>query len=170
MGKNKKSSDFERFKEYIRVKNMVGERIGRVYSNTIFRKLKWYSHVERERYFDSMVRKIKSTFGGKKVLYGDFEGKHSLKGTCPSPGIGLKRRISRDIEIYNLDEFRTSKLDHKFESKCSNMRVRDDNGKKVRKIHSILPTVPTVTYRTEQGSDGCIATQATPASLVINER
>lgn len=149
-GVSKKSCNFEGFKNYIRVRNIVNQNIGRVYCNTIFRRLKWYTFVEKKRYFDNMLKQIKSTFGKKNILYGDFEGKCALKGTCPTPGIGLKRRISRELEIYNLDEFRTSKLNWKTEDEGNNLRVRDSTGKKVRKIHSIL------TFKTEQGSDGCI--------------
>ena len=54
---SKKSCSLEGFKNYIMVKNEVNKKIGIVYSNTIFRKLKWYSFVEKRRYFDEMLRK-----------------------------------------------------------------------------------------------------------------
>ena len=43
--------------------------------------------------------------------------------TAPTPGIGLKRRISREVKIVNLDEFRTSALSFKKEEYCENLEI-----------------------------------------------
>ena len=53
------------------------------------------------------------------------------------------------FKIYNLDEFRTSCLNYKTESKCENLYLPDKKGTE-RKIHSILR------YQTESNRMGCI--------------
>lgn len=132
------------------MKTSVLERVGQVYDRTIFRRLRWYSFVNRNRYLDGVVNRIKGVFGDKKLVYGDFEGKRNYKGLVSSPGIGLKRSISKRISICNLDEFRTSCLDFKFENRCNNLYAMDDRCQRVKRVHSIL------TYKTESGRYGCI--------------
>ena len=53
------------------------------------------------------------------------------------------------FKIYNLDEFRTSCLNYKTETKCENLYLPDKKGTE-RKIHSILR------YQTESNRMGCI--------------
>ena len=53
------------------------------------------------------------------------------------------------MKVYNLDEFRTSKLNHKTEEVCENLYLPNVNGV-IRKLHSVL------TYKMENGQMGCI--------------
>ena len=46
--------------------------------------------------------------------------------------IGVKRKF----EVYNINEFRTSCLHHKTESKCENLYLEDKTNK-LRKLHSV---------------------------------
>lgn len=80
---------------------------------------------------------------------GDYQANHHMRGVIPCPGVGLKRRIAKQFKVYNLDEFRTSCLNYKTEERCSQLRVRDWEGKRVS-VHSIL------TYKTENSRHGCI--------------
>ena len=56
--------------------------------------------------------------------------------------------------MYNIDEFRTSKLHYKTEEACENLYIMDKNKKeekrKLRKIHAVL------TYKMEKSQSGCI--------------
>jgi hypothetical protein len=61
----------------------------------------------------------------------------------------LKRIIGKQMKVYNLDEFRTSKLNHKTEEVCKNLYLPDANGV-IRKLHSVL------TYKMENRQIGCI--------------
>ena len=54
-----------------------------------------------------------------------------------TPNLSLKRKIAEYMKVYNLDEFRTSRLNYKTENKCENIYLPDKKGK-VRKIHSVL--------------------------------
>ena len=57
--------------------------------------------------------------------------------------------MAEKFTVYNIDEFRTSKLNYKTEEVSGNLSLPDKKNE-VRKIHSIL------TYKTEKGRMGCI--------------
>ena len=61
----------------------------------------------------------------------------------------LKRKIAERFGVYNIDEFRTSKLNYKTEAKSKNLYLPDKKGK-TREIHAIL------TYKMENNRLGCI--------------
>ena len=61
----------------------------------------------------------------------------------------LKRKISEYLNVYNLDEFRTSCLCYKNEELCENLELPDKQGK-MRYKHSIL------TYQMENKRMGCL--------------
>lgn len=148
-----KTSSLEGFEKYIRVKNEVNRNLGNLYNSEIFRKLKWYGYVNRERYISKIIGRIKE-FGKKKngevrtLIYGDYDGRSHLKGCIPVPGVGLKRKISRQVKVINLDEFRTSALSWTKEEYCGNLVV-EENGKR-REVHAIL------TYNGDNNGQGCI--------------
>ena len=54
-----------------------------------------------------------------------------------TPNLRLKRVISEHFLVYNIDEFRTSMLNHKTETKCENLYAKDKKNN-MRKQHSIL--------------------------------
>ena len=60
----------------------------------------------------------------------------------------------RYFKVYNIDEFRTSKLHHITEEECENLCLMDKNKikekRKERKIHAVL------TYKMENRKSGCI--------------
>ncbi len=72
-----------------------------------------------------------------------------MRGCLSTPNLGLKRKLAQHFKVYNLDEFRTSLLNCKTETKNENIYLPDK--KEIpRKIHSIL------TYQTENKRMGCI--------------
>ena len=121
------------------------------YNREIFRKYKWYGYLNRKHTETKMIREIKRTFGNKSIiLFGDFGFKTNChKGNLSTPNNRLKRLIGKQMKVYNLDEFRTSKLNHKTEEVCENLYLPDANGV-IRKLHSVL------TYKMENGQIGCI--------------
>jgi len=145
---NSKSCFAYLFYEFIIVKNRVNSLLSEKYENEIFRKLRWYGHVNKKRYYKEVGRRIKEKFGDRPIFYGDWDGRGNLRGKAPTPGIGLKRIISRTSKVYNLDEFRTSALSHVGEERCNNLEVLKDG--RVQSVHAIL------TYKTLSGGHGCI--------------
>jgi hypothetical protein len=66
-----------------------------------------------------------------------------------TPNNRLKRLLGKQMKLYNLDEFRTSKLNYKTEEVCENLYLLDLK-EKSRKLHSVL------TYKMENKQIGCI--------------
>ena len=148
---NSRTCNLEKFKEFIKNKNKINTMLFEKYNKEIFRKYKWYGYLNRKHTETKMIREIKNTFGKDSVIFfGDFGFKTNChKGNLSTPNNRLKRLIGKQMKLYNLDEFRTSKLNHKTEEVCENLYLPDANGV-IRKLHSVL------TYKMENGQIGCI--------------
>ncbi len=81
---------------------------------------------------------------GILIFYGDASvGKVCCKkGNISTPNISIKRLVQNNFKIYNLDEFRTSKLHYITKEVCNNLYMMDNNKdktkRKERKLHSVL--------------------------------
>ena len=124
------------------------------YKNEIFRKYKWYGYINRKKAETDLVRDIKDNFGKDvTVIMGDWSDK--LKSTpskiryMTTPNLSLKRKINEYLDVYNIDEFRTSCLHNKTEVRCENL-YQPDKKDVIRKIHSVL------TFQMENNRIGCI--------------
>ena len=148
---NSKTCNLEKFKEFIKNKNKINSMLFEKYNREIFRKYKWYGYLNRKHTETKMIREIKNTFDKDAIIfYGDFGFKTNChKGNISTPNNRLKRLLGKQMKLYNLDEFRTSKLNHKTEEACENLYLPDSKGKS-RKLHSVL------TYKMENKQIGCI--------------
>ncbi len=148
---NSKTCNLVKFKEFVKNKNKINSMLFEKYNKEIFRKYKWYGFLNRKHTETKMIREIKKTFGKDSIIfYGDFGFKTNChKGNISTPNNRLKRLIGKQMKLYNLDEFRTSKLNHKTEEVCENLYLPDANGV-IRKLHSVL------TYKMENEQIGCI--------------
>ena len=149
-----KTCNYDKFKEFIKNKNQINNKLFDKYAKERFRKYKWYSYINRKRAETDLAKDIKNKFGKDCImLIGDWSDRVNLhnriKGHVSTPNLGLKRKLAEHIKIYNLNEFRTSCLNHKTEEKCENLWLPDKKGK-MRKIHSVL------TYQTENSRMACI--------------
>ena len=140
---NSKSVNFKQFKRYIKKKNQLNKILLDKYQNEIFRKFKWYGYINRKRAETDLIKDIKTSFGSDvNIIQGDWCVGRSMKNYISTPNLGLKRKLAEYYPVYNLDEFRTSCINHKTETPTENIYLPDKTGKS-RKIHSIL------TYQTE---------------------
>ena len=153
---NSKTVNFKKFKEYILKKNELNNLLFEKYNNGIFRKYKWYGFLNKKKADAKLVREIKKTFGKETIL---ILGDASLKGNCKkgnisTPSTRYKKLLKDNFKMYNIDEFRTSKLHYKTEEECSNLYHIDNNKikekRKIRKIHAVL------TFKMENQQSGCI--------------
>lgn len=208
-----KSCIYENFIEYVRFKNEYFEEFSNFYNKKIFRQLKWYGYINKQRSEAKLVKNIIIQFGqnskenritrrrkkkkwkkkekqknpnktinkGKQkpnktknkkkykkkykkrkiklkkqkkktlqrqlvrskmkptLIIGDWSG-GNLKHTKPSANISLKRRIKNYMNLYLIDEYRTSKLYYKTEEPCKNLYA-PKNGR-IQKIHGVLSYKP----------------------------
>ena len=170
---NSKTCNFDKFKAYIIEKNKLNALLFLYYEDTYFRKLKWFSYLNTQRSESKLINQIKKKFEvpGKEtvIIMGDWREFGRIK-YISTPGIGLKRKLGGHIKIFSIDEFRTSCLNYKTETRCENLYINVENKKplkkdkieetpenkpevktfKSRKLHSVL------LYKTANGSMGCI--------------
>jgi len=150
---NSKTCNIKEFRRYIKEKNKLNNRLFDKYKRKIFRQYKWYSYINKVRSREKLLNNIEGIFGKNCVLiYGDWGEKNNnrqMRNFISTPKIGLKRKIKERFKIYNIDEFRTSCLNHQTEEKCENLYLPDKTGK-LRKLHAVL------TFKMENNRYGCI--------------
>jgi hypothetical protein len=144
---NSKTCDYNKFLNYVKNKNIVNYKLFNKYEDEIYRKHKWFSYINRKRAETDLIKLIKRTYGkvnGHKIpskdiilCYGDWSCGKQMRGRISTPNLGLKRKLAEYFTVYNLDEFRTSILNHKTENKSGNLHLSDKTGK-IRKLHSVL--------------------------------
>jgi hypothetical protein len=156
--------DIEGFSEYIAMKNYVNYFLIPEYQAEIFRRYRWFAHINKKRSTTKIIRKIKKTFGKDSIMImGDWSDK---LGASPqrikyisTPNKWLKNKLAEHMTIYNIDEHRTSCLHYKTEQRCSNLWSKNPKNKgsfsksnqdHEYKIHSVL------TCKMENGRLGCI--------------
>ena len=160
---NSKSCTYKTFTEYVKAKNEINKELYLKYSAVFFRQYKWYSHINKARHEDRLLNDIEKVFGKESILmYGDWSQGKQMRNFISTPQqplvvrlgealpmIGLKRKLRERFKIYNIDEFRTSCLNYKTETKCKNLYLPDKKGI-IRKLHSVL------TYKMENNRYGCV--------------
>jgi hypothetical protein len=110
---NRKTLTIKDFKEYIKNKSEINNKLYKFYEKYIFRKLKSNGYINRKKHEHKMINNFKKIFGKPEdviICAGDFEQKQGMKyGKEPVKGKGI-RRIFRDngYKLYLVDEFRTS--------------------------------------------------------------
>ena len=138
---NSKSCNLENFKEFICIKNKLNTVLLEKYKETIFRKLKWFAYIDRQKTENKLVNDIKKKFGASTLVFGDWSDKLKVSPCrlkyISTPNVALKRKLKEHFTIYNIDEFRTSCLSYRNEEYVKNLYVPDKNGKS-QKLHSVL--------------------------------
>jgi len=151
---NSKTCNLEKYKEYIEKKNKINDEIFKLYEDEKFRKYKFYAYINKQREEDNMLNMIEKKYGKEnkiQIIIGDWSIGKQMRNFISTPNLGIKRKLEKRFEVYNIDEFRTSCLHYKTEELCDNLKIRDKSEfKKLRKIHSVL------TYKMENNRKGCI--------------
>ena len=154
---NSKTTNFNKFKEYITNKNRINNMLFDKYNNEIFRKYKWYGFLHKKKADAKLVRELKHTFGKESIMIlGDASISNGVckKGNISTPTKRFNNLMRDNFKTYNIDEFRTSKLHYKTEEECENIYLLDNNKDKTkrmkRKIHAVL------TFKMEKTQSGCI--------------
>jgi len=134
---NSKTTDFNKFNEYIHSKTVVNQLLEEDYMDPIFRKLKWHTYINTKRE-DSMLLNRLIKFYGKDaiIVIGDWSADYNMKHFMSTKGIGLRRVLSRMrpdgsyFLVYLIDEFRTSCLNYITEKRMENIYLEDTISKK----------------------------------------
>ena len=143
---NQKTCNYLKFQEYIRKKTLVNSKVLSLYEDPLFRKLNWYSYINNQKADFKLLKEIESFYGydssGKKIkkkialIMGDWSDNGRIK-YMSTPGIRLKRLLSKKFWVLNVNEHRTSCLNHLTEELMEKIYLKHKDGK-TRKMHAIL--------------------------------
>ena len=147
---NSKTCDIIKFKEYLNLKNKVNNECFKSYEEKKFRQYRWYAHIETNRANANMLNLIEKKYGKDiNIIYGDWSQDQQMRYFLSTPNLGIKRKLRERYNVYNIDEYNTSKLHHKTEKECKKLSIPDKTGVK-REKHAVL------TYKMENQRLGCI--------------
>ena len=121
-----KTCNIKKFENYILLKNQVYKKLQILYEKSHSRKYKWYSYINTRRTEDNLINKIKKHYGKNvNILMGDWSnGINQMKNFKSTPRIGLKRKLKEHFKVYNLDEYKTSKMCSKNETTTKNLKLK----------------------------------------------
>lgn len=110
---NSKTCDYKLFKEYVKNKNKLNILVQPYYEKELYRKLKWYSYINKKKSESWMINNFKNKFGGPEntlICIGDFSQKHSMKHKEPTKGKSIRKLFKNaGYKLYLVNEFNTSK-------------------------------------------------------------
>jgi hypothetical protein len=109
---NKKTTNFETFKDYVRKKNEMNVRLAPFYEDHTFRRMKMLSFIGRQRTEAKMLREFREKFGSGEetvIAIEDWEQRQHRKFKEPVKGKGFRTLLRKaGYDVYLVDEFRTS--------------------------------------------------------------
>lgn len=130
-----KTVNFEKFKEYIKIRNEVEPVLSNFYEDLLLPKLRWRKYIYKQKSESRFVNNIQKTFGKEKdiiICLGDWSNMNKLKNGPPCFGDGLKKIISKNFKYtVLLDEFNTSKKCHGCSQDTENIQI---DGKKIYRL------------------------------------
>ena len=133
---NKKTLDFDKFKDYIKQKNIMNIALQAFYEKNIYRKLKLSSFINRKRSESKMLNNFCKLYGNPEetiIGFGDFEQYQHRKFKEPVKGKGFRTLFRKaGYKVYLVDEFRTS-------CRCSNCESDDGICKTFRECENPRP-------------------------------
>jgi hypothetical protein len=130
---NRKTLIIKDFKEYIKKKSEINNKLYKFYEKYIFRKLKLNGYINRKKNEQKMINNFRKIFGKSEdviICAGDFEQKQHMKYKEPIKGKGI-RKIFRDngYKLYLVDEFRTScmcSICKEETGRCEKFQIREN--------------------------------------------
>jgi hypothetical protein len=131
---NSKSCIYDNFIKYVVKKREVTNKLYKAYDDEYFRKLKWFSYINKRRHEDELLNKIEEEFGKDIILIIGNWGNHCNLKFISTPNIGIKRKLQERFYVFLLDEFNTSKIHYKHEVECENMKYEIKEVSKTKTI------------------------------------
>ena len=109
---NRKTLIIKDFKEYIKKKSEINNKLYKFYEKYIFRKLKLNGYINKKKHEQKMINNFKKIFGKPEeaiIAIGDWEQKKQMKYKEATKGIGMRKLFRQNnYKVYLVDEFRTS--------------------------------------------------------------
>jgi hypothetical protein len=109
---NRKTLIIKDFKEYIKKKSEINNKLYKFYEKYLFRKLKLNGYINKKKHEQKMINNFKKIFGKPEeviITIGDWEQKKQMKYKEATKGIGMRKLFRQNnYKVYLVDEFRTS--------------------------------------------------------------
>ncbi len=108
---NSKTVDYQRFKEYIKVKRQVTDRVSPFYCQELSRKMRWRVCIARRKSEDLFLNQIEKTYGHPEDLLfclGDWS-QTRMRHMPSTLGVGIRRLIRRRFHTVLVSEYGSSK-------------------------------------------------------------
>lgn len=154
-----KTCQAEKYSKYIENRNKILLELSERYAIPQFRRLQFHLYINKTRARAKLPEKIKSFLSditppnshpikistSPLLIFGNWSANKNMKHMVSTPGIGIKRFLIKYFKSYDIDEFRTSIINHKTKERNENLYLKNTG-----KIHSVL------TYKMENGRLGCI--------------
>ena len=100
--------------DYIKMKNEVNYNVYKHYQQEVYRKLKWYGYINRQKSEDKMMNRFEKLFGKAEdtiICIGDWTQKKQIKFSPPTKGIGMRKILrKKNYDVFLVDEYKTSKI------------------------------------------------------------
>jgi hypothetical protein len=110
-----KTTYIKTFKKYIKIKYEFLRRTTCEQMNEYRQyqiKLRWYSYINTQRHEDNLLNEIEAKYGKDTIfILGDWSRRDKIKGLS-APNMRIKRLLDKRFEVYLIDEYLTSKLNH----------------------------------------------------------
>jgi len=123
---NKKTLNFELFKEYLLKKNELNKHLETFYGKYLFRKLKLGSYMRRQITEARLLSHFEEKFGKPEetiITIGDFEQRKHRKFKEPVKGKGFRTLFRKaGYKVYLVDEYRTSCRCSACQGECATFR------------------------------------------------
>lgn len=154
----KKTTKFSKFMDYVKIKLKFIEKIKRERTSYVkyINKLKWYAYINKRRHEDNLLNELEEVYGKDAIfVIGDWSNKNSPIKGLSMPNMALRRLLKKRFEVYNIDEFRTSKINHLTHEEMKHLKIKVKtkdikNNIVVKELYSVL------TYQMSNKRIGCI--------------
>ena len=137
-----KSTNYNECVNYIIAKNIVNYYLEESYQETIYRKLNWYSWINKRKSEDRLMNKFKKKFGGPEeviIATGDFSENKPMKGFEPTKGKSFRKLFKKHgYKCYLINEYNTSKKNFLTGNDNEKFRKRVDINNNMREVHGLL--------------------------------
>lgn len=137
-------TNVKKFDELLKVNKKVEELKDGIEYNKYLRKLKWYSHINKQRHECELLNEIEKIYGKDAIFaFGNWSTTKGIR-RISMPNMGMKKLLSKRFKVYLLDEFNTSKICWKTKIEGNKLKVTNkyiENGKEIKsekEIHSLL--------------------------------
>lgn len=145
-----KTCNYKLFKQYVSMKNNINTIVSSYYEKDIFRKLKWYTYINKQKSESWMLNSFKKKFNispsNTVICIGDFSQKHSMQYKEPTKGKSIRKLFKKaGYKLYLVNEYNTSKKSFINGQNTEKFRMRTNprpwKQNEIKQVHGLLRAI-----------------------------